>query len=260
MPDWRSFETGKALLDHMRETTRAIRERKLDIGRGTYALPLAVGVMQAIHCGHEQLAAVEMGVAQGAGLIDLATAAGYFAETFGLDIKVYGFDRAAGLPPPVDYRDHPEIWHGTQFTMGDPASLREKLPRHAELIIGDIAATVAAFEAELGARKLAFVSIDVDFYSSTMDCLEILKFDRDCYMPAVPMYFDDMDNCLTYNPWCGEPAAINDFNAANRLRKIDRRDKDFRIPRFHVGHILDHPLRTGERATRPHFGLTVLPI
>ena len=40
-----------------------------------YALPLAHGVWQAIHCGHDRLATVELGVYTGKGLLDLCKAA-----------------------------------------------------------------------------------------------------------------------------------------------------------------------------------------
>jgi len=253
MPGWTNFKHHLEVQDAILAIVKEVRQERLDLGRPHYACALAAGVWQAILCGNDRLAAVEMGVAAGAGLLDLCKAAGYFAREFELDIRVYGFDRGIGLPPPLDYRDHPEIWRGAQYPMGDPDALRAKLPDFGKLILGDIADTARAFRSELADRKLAFVSIDVDYYSSTMDCLQLLTFEPDCYMPAVPMYFDDVDIFLTFNDFCGEEAAIRDFNAAEPHRKIVRRDKDFRIRRFFVCNVLDHPLRTGERECRQGF-------
>ena len=253
MADWKKFKHHLEVQDSMLAIVKALRQGELDLGRDHYACALAVGVWQAILSGNDSLAAVEMGVAAGSGLLDLCKAAAFFAAEFAMDIKVYGFDRGLGLPPPADYRDHPEIWQQAQYKMGDPDALRSKLPGFASLVLGDIAVTADAFREELGPRKLAFVAVDVDFYSSTMDCLKLLTFDVGCYMPAVPMYFDDLDVFLTFNDWCGESAAIRDFNAAQANRKIVRRDKDFRIRRFHVCNILDHPLRTGAEKCRPGF-------
>ncbi len=92
---------------------------------------------------------------------------------------------------------------------------------------------------------LGFVSVDLDFYSSTVKALEVLTHDPNCYLPAVLMYFDDIDGNLTLNAWCGEELAINEFNEAHQMRKIQR--KVARSPKMFCAHILDHPARTGER-------------
>ena len=67
-----------------------------------------------------------------------------------------------------------------------------------------------------------------------------------------------LDN-ISYNQWCGEEAAIREFNFENELRKIQRNDT-FAIPRFHVCHVLDHPIRTGSQKVRPGFPLQITRI
>jgi hypothetical protein len=254
---WQDFKSGVELRKHFQDISDAIRSRTLDIGRPQYATSLAVGVWEAICCGYGEIAAVEMGVAGGNGLLSLCQASTFFRDTMGIDIQVYGFDNAAGLPAPVDYRDHPELWHEGQFVLRDPAALREKLPSFAELIIGDIAETVVAFEETLRRRKLAFVAIDVDFYSSAKACFGMLEWAPECYLPVVPFYFDDMEESFVFNNWCGEELAINEFNDAHRWRKFQRYTR-FRIRHFFGLHVLDHKIRSG--AEKPRHPVHISPI
>ncbi len=65
-------------------------------------------------------------------------------------------------------------------------------------------------------------------------------------------YFDDTEFWITYNRWCGERGAIEEFNRVNTLRKIDKMNvRLYETPRRHWHdkiygcHILDHPTRTG---------------
>jgi len=251
---WKDFRSNPELKKHFQEIASAIRNQTLDIGRPHYAVPLALGVWQAICCGYGELAAVEMGVAGGNGLLALCQAAAFFRDTMGMDIRVYGFDNAAGLPPVADYRDHPELWHEGQFVLREPDALRKKLPPFAELIIGDIAETVGAFEQVLHQRKLAFVAIDVDLYSSTVACFGMLDWAPECYLPVVPFYFDDMEENLVFNDWCGEELAIREFNDAHPNRKFQRHPR-FRVRQFFGLHVLDHNIRGGKE--KPVFPLQI---
>jgi hypothetical protein len=221
-----------------------------------YALGLAHGVKEAILCGYEQLAAVEFGVFFGIGLRHLCRAAQFFRDDLGISINVYGFDSAAGLPALTGgYKDHPELFHEGAFVLPDQDALRATLPDFCELIIGDVAHTVSGFRAKLADRQLAFAAYDLDLYSSTKSALELLKFDAGCYLPAVPLYFDDMEDALPLSDWAGEKLAIREFNKENQIRKIDRKSRQvFHIPHFHVCQIFDHPMRQGGDV-RPRFPL-----
>lgn len=238
--------TRESSISLFKQIGQIIRAGQINMGRDYYALSLAHGVQQAIHCGYDQIVALELGVATGKGLLDLCQAAHVFRGLFDIDIKVYGLDGGAGLPELVDYRDHPELWTAGDFNMGDPALLRQKLPEFAELIIGDVGETVLHVLDKIGDAKIAFVSVDLDFYSSTKRAMPLFTHPNpEKYLPALPVYFDDMDSLLTLNEWCGEAAVINEFNAEQQYRKIDRKPY-FNIPRFHVCHVLDHPIRQGK--------------
>lgn len=188
----------------------------------------------------------------------------FFRDEIGIEIDVYGLDRGIGLPAPNDHRDHPELWNAGEFKNNDIEGLKSKLPDFAHLVIGDIAETVTKFRSILGEQaRLGFVSIDVDQYSSTMDALKILRLDRQCYLPVVPMYFDDlMLNMATYNAWCGEPLAIEHFNRDSEFRKIQATPFFAAVtkvgPKAAGCQILDHPLRSGEEVLRMDFSLRSL--
>lgn len=249
MPSWKTIEQHAAMPVFW-ELGRKIRSKEIDLGRENYALGLAHGVLQAIHCGYERISAVELGVAGGHGFLDLCKAAEYLRGEFDIEIDVYGFDNATGLGAGHDYRDHPEIWFKGQFQMPDPAILRAQMPGFAELIIGDVEDTLGDFERSALVSPLGFVAIDVDYYSSTRSAMKIFSMKRECYVPAVPVYVDDVEVLISYNSWCGEALAIREFNERNDLRKIEPK-MHYGIHNFHVCHVLDHPIRTGE--IRPRF-------
>jgi hypothetical protein len=248
------FADFPALKKVVGEMAFAIRHGKLEVGRPNYALPLLMGAMEAVCCGHSRLTAVEMGVAKGRGLLDLCAAAAHLRAALGVDIRVVGFDNATGLPPPHDFRDHPELWDRGEFLMQDADELRAQLPDFARLIIGDIADTVATVRDSLLTHPLGFMSVDVDYYSSTVSCLKLLDFAPECYLPAIPSYFDDLEIYITNSKWSGEPLAIAEFNEAHTSRKLQR-NRESRIIRFYTVHVLDHPLRTGKE--KPRFPLRV---
>lgn len=249
--------TQHKLFVHFQDIARRIRSGALTLGRGQYSLTLTHGVMQAIHCGYHKIYAVELGVAWGHGLLELCQAAEFFRQETGLDIRVYGIDNATGLPNVEGFRDHPEIWQRGQFNMGDPNQLRARLPSFAKLLIGDVGDVIEELFQDSEGYRLAFASIDVDYYSSTKRLMPIFQADADRYLPATPLYVDDVQVLITYNEWCGEAAAISEFNQENDLRKIDYKPH-FHIQNFHVLHVLDHPIRTGTVA--PRFPLEIRAI
>ena len=74
--------------------------------------------------------------------------------------------------------------------MLDRQALERRLPSNAKLIIADIARTVPKFFQALS-TPVGFVSIDVDYYWSTVETLRIFDGPADLYLPMVPMYLDD---------------------------------------------------------------------
>ena len=157
-------------------------------------------------------------------------------------------DSGVGMPPPRDYRDHPEYYSRGDFPMQDPDALRAALPNNANLILGDIRDTVRSFQPS---APIGFVSIDVDYYSSTVEALEIF-----CGPPQnvswVIAYFDDVE-FEGHNGHCGELLAAREFVDTHPLRPITgynllRPRRIFQralwIDHMYMVHVLDHPVRS----------------
>ncbi len=227
--------------------------RYVDVGRAHYVQTLLYGVAQAWCMGIDRISALEFGVYKGAGLIDLHKAATVLEGEVGVKTDIYGFDTfGGGLGKPQGHRDHPEIWYENQFELPNPTKVRKAMPEGVELVVGDVAETVAEFRKRQIA-PIGFVAIDVDYYTSTPPCLDVFRGDAEKYVPVVPMHVNDIEVNLVFNSWCGEALAISEFNAANEFRKIEKAPQRFMISRFFSCHVLDHPVRTG--AVKPQYPL-----
>lgn len=218
--------------------------------RQQHAFGLLTAADTAKECGLSALTAIEFGVANGAGLINICDIAKRVTKATGVGISVLGFDTGTGLPLPQDYRDHPEAYKGGDYVMRDTTALKRTLEEQgAKLILGDIRDTVAGALRSL--PPVGFVSIDVDYHSSTVDALRIFKAEPTNYLPWVMMYLDDIDY-YRHSRFCCELRAIEDFNEASTKRKIAkaefiRQQRIFQRPRWiekmYVAHIFDHPFR-----------------
>ena len=80
------------------------------VDRPYYAYCLYQGAVLAKKLGYPRISVLEFGVANGAGLLNLEYHAQRTSKAVGIDISIYGFDTAEGLPDPVDYRDLPYHW------------------------------------------------------------------------------------------------------------------------------------------------------
>ena len=202
--------------------------------------------------GLSKVSLIEFGVASGAGLINMARIAESVCRVTGVSFEIYGFDTGQGLPPPTDYRDHPDLYGMGDFPM-DHAGLRQILPSHAHLVLGDVAETLPKFMASLSAAApIGYVVFDLDYYSSTRVALQLLAdADPTLYLPVTLTYFDDV--CLDrHNSWCGELLAIREFNDEHERRKIEPQmglaeSRIYRragwIRQVYSMHTLDHPAR-----------------
>jgi hypothetical protein len=201
--------------------------------------------------GIAEVTLIEFGVARGAGILNMCDVAAKVTRATGVRFRVFGFDTGRGMPPPTSYRDHPELYQEGDFPM-DQGALRKQLPDNAELVIGDLADTVGPFRDRVSpAAPIGFVSIDVDYYSSTVSALRVLEGAPEQYLPRAVVYLDDVEY-PTHNSWCGELLAVREFNDRNERRKIERHAflRSFRLFRNarwidHVFmlHVLDHPSR-----------------
>lgn len=206
--------------------------------------------------GIKSVTAIEFGVAAGAGLLNICEISRNVTRETGVDFKIFGFDTGAGMPPPRDYRDQPEIFKEGHFPMVDRTKLLQALPHNAELIVGDIAQTLPQFINSLSEESpIGFVSVDVDYYWSAKECLSVLLGEPEKYLPMTLVYLDDI-GVPSSNPWVGELLAVNEFNAENLHRKIHpytflRSQRIFKQTRWleqiFMLHTLDHRWRSAEQ-------------
>ena len=211
------------------------------------------GMLQAAHLaealGIPRISVVEFGVAGGNGLVALERIAAQLEPVFKVAIDVIGFDTGAGLPPPQDYRDIPNLCDAGDYRM-DVDVLRARLQR-ARLILGPIARTVPEFLAT-EAAPVGFVSIDVDYYSSTVDSLRLFEGAHGRVLPRVMCYLDDILG-FTHSEFTGELLAVREFNDRHPARKISALpglryflEGDLRFEawteRLFFAHFFEHPL------------------
>lgn len=166
--------------------------------------------------GYESVSVIEFGVAGGVGLVSMERIAEAAASMVGIGIEVDGFDSGTGIPKTMDYRDCPNIWLDGQFPMHE-AALRKELC-HAKLHLGRVDTTVPEFIRGTFA-PVAFVSFDLDLYSSTRDALKLFGGEYDWVLPRVVCYFDDIWG-LTYSDFNGARLAIREFNDRWPMRKL----------------------------------------
>jgi hypothetical protein len=134
----------------------------------------------------------------------------------------------------------------------DVAALQAKLPPNARLVLGDITETVPKFIAEGLHAPLGYVALDVDYYWSAVDALQILCGPPEQYLPFVNIYLDDSQD-PHHNPACGEMLACAELSEREAYRKIFpytalREKRLFKnaswISKIWALHVLDHRVRT----------------
>ena len=213
-----------------------------------YALGLLTAARYAQEAGIDGFSALELGVAKGNGLLALSRYAELVSRETGLEIQVAGFDTGSGLPAPLGRLDANWQYSAGEYA-SDPDTLRKKLSGKAQYILGDIAST---FPHWLNAEKLplGFVSVDVDYYSSTRAILTPLaNVAAEKLLPITEFYFDDI-LCHGVPRCVGELAAVAEFNKLNRSRQFDREDwiREWRpygeklwLRRLYALYCFDHP-------------------
>ena len=188
--------------------------------RPHYAYGVQQGARLAARLGLPRISVIEFGVAGGNGLLELERMASAASQVTGVDVDVYGFDRGEGLPAPTDHRDLPYTWQPGYFAMDVP-TLRARLGS-AILVLGDISETVPTFRERHDPAPVAFVAVDLDYYSSTVDALRLFDAPDEQLLPRVLCWFDDIvgpDHVL-HNDEVGELLAIREFNAGHRQTKV----------------------------------------
>ncbi|MEE1928915.1 hypothetical protein V1J52_12135 [Streptomyces sp. TRM 70351] len=219
------------------------------VERPHYAYGVRRATELAARLGHRGVTVVEFGVAGGNGLLTLAEHARYYADATGVAVRVVGFDSGRGMPASADRRDVPYLFGPGFYTM-DERRLRARLGT-AELVIGDLAETLPGYLSSradtLRDHPVGFVSLDLDYYSSTVTALGLFRGPaHEHLLPRVTCYLDDLPGTTEQ---IGEAAAVDDFNAAHPGRAIGRvlglrAFTPFDPPwadQIYVHHRLDHP-------------------
>lgn len=235
------------------------------IPRESYAYGiLAAADLAKSHC-IDRITIIEFGVASGNGLFNMCYIAEKVTKLTGVEFQILGFDSGQGMPAPLDYRDHPEKYFTGDFPQINQEKLISNLPKNAKLILGDIKDSLFEIEKRI-TSPIGFVSIDVDYYSSTLDCLNIFKKNPTLYLPYVFTYFDDIYD-IDDNNFCGELLAIKEFNSQNASRKIAKarmlnQKRIFRrspwTHQIYLTHIFDHKARSIEYIKERKSKVTIL--
>ncbi len=216
--------------------------------------------------GHDEISAIELGVAGGNGLVAMERHAAEITAALGVRFRLYGFDSAEGLPRPEDYRDLPYHWR-EGFFLSDRSRLMARLSS-SKVFWGPVKDTLAQF-LDGHPPPIGAIFFDLDFYSSTRDAFRIFDSGKSAWLPRAFCYFDDifdddsdLDDSMDLeliNDWTGERLAINEFNAQNERRKIARRyqapGRYVRAPwllKVFVYHDFDHPDYCKWVGTRSH--------
>lgn len=225
------------------------------VTRQQHAYGLLTAADMARESGYSAISALEFGVANGAGLLNMCEVARRVTKETGISISVVGFDTGTGLPLPRDYRDHPETYREGDYTMQKPEILEEMVAKAgARLILGDVRDTVKSFLRDC--PPVGFISIDLDYYSSTADALQIFTGEPARYLPWVMIYMDDIDH-FKHSRYCCELRAAEEFNENSRYRKITKAEflrqrrifqRPYWIDKMYIAHIFDHPFRERPRA------------
>lgn len=183
------------------------------VERPHYAYSVFHAADLAKRLGYSSISVCEFGVAGGNGLVCLEECARSSAEFFKIRIDVYGFDSSTGLPATEDYRDIPYAWKPGMFKM-DVNKLKARLNK-AELILGNVEETVPTFITRNPA-PIGALLFDLDYYSSTIAALNILRLEDRFLLPRVFCYFDDILGSVlhSYSNKTGVRLAIEDFNRA----------------------------------------------
>jgi hypothetical protein len=234
------------------------------IMRHHHAYALLNAADQAKELGISEVSVFEFGVAAGAGLLNMQAIARKVTAYTGVGFRIYGFDTGTGMPPPTSFKDHPELYQTGDFPM-DFEKLSQRLESNTKLLLGPISDSIKTCGVtDFSKAPIAFISLDVDYYSSSIDALTLLKLeDAGNYLPRVLIYLDDVME-QTHNSFCGEQAAVRQFTVEMPHRPIEkhsflRAHRLFKNPRWidqiYQCHVLDHPVRSD---LRPKRGMVIL--
>ena len=166
----------------------------------------------------KKISILEFGVASGHGLLSIEKYCKKLSKKYKIEYEIYGFDfgDSAGLNFSKNPKDLPYYWSEGQFKMN--YKKLEKKITISKLVLGNVSDTIKSFTQKYKPAPIAVVFFDLDYYTSTVDALELFKCHDEFILPRVICYFDDLQPNI--NNFNGELAAINEFNKNNEEMKI----------------------------------------
>jgi hypothetical protein len=75
--------------------------------------------------------------------------------------------------------------------------------------------------------------------------MPLFEMSAENYLPALPVYVDNINTILSYNQWCGEALALAEFNQSHNHRKFVENHRSWGIDNLYTFHVFDHPFRLG---------------
>jgi hypothetical protein len=184
--------------------------------RPHYAYAMLSAALLARQLGYASISAIEFGVKDGSGLMDMEYHAMDIQNHVGVRFEIYGFAESANTSRPADYRDAPYLWRAGQYET-DLDSLSKTL-RHSKLVLGPLKDTTGTFFDAYKPAPVGVVFEDLYQYTATLDTFNVFAKESRRYLPRVFLYFD---NTLETSEHAGELLAIRKYNEANAHRKID---------------------------------------
>lgn len=189
------------------------------IDRPHYGWCAYYAAVEARSLGYKAITVVEFGVAGGNGLVNLCKHKKDIQQELGIEILIVGFDTGVGLPATQDSRDLLYLWPSGSFEM-DRAALEKRLAGQAEIVLGDVATTVASWQPRPDA-PIGAIMFDLDFYTSTMAAFGLFR--QTNILPRVWCYFDDINGYPDngYTDRIGVREAIRQFGLAPDRERFD---------------------------------------
>jgi hypothetical protein len=175
------------------------------------------GCLEAKKLGFNEVCVLELGVAQGNGIMALEKYKKRIQKVLNIKIDIYGFDMGTGMPEISIPEDLPFYWKQGQYRTDK--ELLEK-NTNSKIFFGNVKNTVDEF-IKINPKTICCIFFDLDLYSSTLNFLNQIPKLEKYMLPRVLCYFDDLYTVYNYNGQCnGELKAIDDFNKKNLDYKL----------------------------------------
>ena len=189
--------------------------------RPHYESVLYEACLESKKLGINEVSVLELGIAQGNGIMALEKYKKRMEKVFNIKIDIYGFDMGSGMPESDIPEDLPFYWKQGQYKT-DKELLAKNI--NSKIFYGHVKDTVDEF-IKIKPKTICCIFFDMDLYSSTIDFLNQLP--KLSLLPRVLCYFDDLYTPYNYSGECnGELKAIIDFN---------KKDLDYKL-----SHSIDH--------------------